>query len=134
MKELGEMIVCLLMVAIFIGGPLLLVTYPLQTEAALPLHVLRPQRDRSARDRLHAQRPGLPYGTCMTGVEHLKIVQDRLIARGVRDVKFTLAPGIIDVDKICGDLARFLEAYLDGRTKLIWDSEHPELGGIGDAP
>jgi hypothetical protein len=55
------------------------------------------------------------------GAEHLKKVQDELVARGVRGVSFTLAPDAHKqpLDKVMGDAARLLQAYLDGKTKLV---------------
>jgi hypothetical protein len=57
----------------------------------------------------------------MTGRERLKAVQERLIARGVLDVKMTLAPNAYEhgIDKVAGDLADLLESYLDGRCRLV---------------
>jgi hypothetical protein len=55
----------------------------------------------------------------VTGEERLKRVQDRLVERGVRDVKVFLAPGARELDKTANDLAKLLESYLEGRTKVV---------------
>jgi hypothetical protein len=46
----------------------------------------------------------------------LKVVQKRLEARGVKDVKFTWAPNVKDFtpDQVAEDVIHVLEAYLDG--------------------
>ncbi len=58
----------------------------------------------------------------MTGEQRLKIVQDRLIRAGVEDVKIFLAPGSaehVGLDRLANDLAKLLEAYVDGRCTVI---------------
>jgi hypothetical protein len=57
----------------------------------------------------------------------LKLVQKRLEAKGVVDVKFTWAPNVKDFisDEIAEDVVHMLEAYLDGRctpAPLLGDS------------
>ena len=57
----------------------------------------------------------------MTSVERLQAVQRRLLARGVKDVKFTLAPDVhsIPKEKVIEGVAEFLEDYLEGNYKVV---------------
>lgn len=52
----------------------------------------------------------------MTGKERLQAVQEKLIAAGVRDVKFTWGPKAAETpyDELCGNVADWLEAFLHG--------------------
>jgi hypothetical protein len=71
----------------------------------------------------------------MTGFERLKIVQDRLIAMGVRDVKFTWAPDVhkSDPDVLAGQVADFLQGFVDGRYIVVKRIDAPErTDGDGD--
>lgn len=71
----------------------------------------------------------------MTGKERLQRVQERLIAKGVLDVKLTLSEPWWsfctrphteeEIDQLCGDWAELLEAHLDGRYRVVKE--------IGDA-
>lgn len=53
----------------------------------------------------------------MTPRERLQNVQDRLVARGVTDIKFAWAENVHtkSLDQVCEDVATALEAYLDGK-------------------
>ena len=53
----------------------------------------------------------------MSNKIRLKLVQKRLEAKGVVDVKFAWAPNVKDfsADQLAEDVANALEAYLDGR-------------------
>lgn len=52
----------------------------------------------------------------MTGPERLRAVQERMIAAGVRDVKFTWGPDAATTphDELCGQVADFLESFMNG--------------------
>jgi len=56
----------------------------------------------------------------MTPEERVKAVQERLLARGVKDVKFTWNHEALKKntrDQVLTDVAIALEAYLDGKCK-----------------
>lgn len=57
----------------------------------------------------------------MSGYERLKVIQARLEARGVKDVKFAWGRGAheIPLSQAANEVADALEAYLDGRFRPL---------------
>jgi hypothetical protein len=61
----------------------------------------------------------------------LKKIEDRLRARGVRDIKFCWAPGVhkVPLEELKANVADFIEAYLEGKSTPIPNDEITEFLG-----